>query len=925
MSDLKQVGKQTWAWIILVLSGFGCTNATTSNLPVSSGGGLAATYLYVSPSGDDSKTGTQSEPIKTFGHAVELVRSLLKLGSNVPIHVVFGDGEYPLSTTVQFNPADSGTDLAPVSYEAATGAKPVFTGGVHISGFTPYSNGIWRVQLPTVVSEGWNFEQLFVNGKRATRARYPNQNDSSPEESYLYMKDKVSNSITTSFIANLTDVAPVISLTTPQFDQTVMVAYHSWETSRHWLLNINSSTGQVTVKNDCLWGFGTFEVHPRYYFENFLAALDQPGEWFLDRSDGYLYYKPYLYEDLSTAEVVAPKLSTFLQFNGNAVNDIWVENINFYGLIFYYGQFLTPPEGVVNTQAAVNVPAVIDVNGARNIIFNTIEVAHIGTNAVWFKSGSSHSSFLNSYLHDLGAGGVKVGQTPTVGPSNPQSSLSQPIESHITIDNNIIEGGGRIHQSAIGVWISHSGDNQITHNQIGDLYYSGISVGWRFGYTPSYAVRNVIEFNRIHDIGQYAMNDFGGIYTLGESPGTSIANNVITDVYAYHSDGQGIYLDEGSSSITVQNNLVQRTHHATFNIHYGRENVVKNNIFGFGKYGQIAGGRQELYRSFDFQNNIIIYDTPKLLQSYWLDGIDSGSKALSGWPHYRIHASKNLYFNTASLPVLFGFGTNLADWQSTGQEVGSIVADPKFLTLTDNTFTLDPSSPALSQGFALFDASKAGVYGSTKWTNLAKSLQSISHVVVANKSPPPATFFGGMYGFGVDSNGTGFSYPNPATGATSCPSGYTASQVFGTPSTDQPLYICTKAPVSGEKEVLNFGGVYSEYLSPYRSNANAIRPNPATGGASCPLGYTAQKMLGSPQTSAFPGGDHNLYICYRSGLASGESFYSFGGAYGSGGVTGYVNPITQAASCPAGYDVNPQMLNSSGEDYPLQVCARLRQ
>ena len=146
------------------------------------------------------------------------------------------------------------------------------------------------------------------------------------------------------------------------------------------------------------------------------------------------------------------------------------------------------------------------------------------------------------------------------------------------VDNNLIHDGGKIDPGAVGVWIGRTSYNRVSHNEICDLCYTGISVGWSWGYAPPSAHHNLVELNHIHDIGRGLLGDMGGIYCLGDSPGTVLRNNLVHDVYDYHTGALAIYTDEGSTGIVIENNIGYGTTYANFHQHYGRENVVRNNI-----------------------------------------------------------------------------------------------------------------------------------------------------------------------------------------------------------------------------------------------------------------------------------------------------------------------------------------------------------
>ena len=360
--------------------------------------------------------------------------------------------------------------------------------------------------------------------------------------------------------------------------------------------------------------------------------------------------------------------------------------------------YKTPPDGNEPAQAAAPVDAVITADFADNIDFRNCEIAHTGTYAFWFRRACSNCVVSQCYMHDLGAGGVKIGETQI------RQEMSE-ITNNITIDNNIIRDGGHVFPCAVGIIIFNASDNKLTHNEIADLRYSGISVGWVWGYAYSPSKRNTIEFNHIHHLGWGELCDMGGVYTLGASEGTTVSNNHIHHVYSFDYGGWGLYTDEGSYGIKMENNLVYVCKNSGFHQHYGKENIIRNNIFAFNIRSQLQATRIEEHRSISFTNNIIYFDKGTLLSS--------------NWHKFNLLTDNNIYWDTRTKDIMFG-DMSFTEWKKSGKDLHSIIADPQFVNPAVYDFRLKNKSAVRKINFVPFDYTKAGVYGSEEWKKLAE-------------------------------------------------------------------------------------------------------------------------------------------------------------------------------------------------------------
>jgi len=696
--------------------------------------------LYVAPSGNDAWTGRleapnsqgNDGPLATITGARDAIRRLRgslettqaaapssktlsggkvvrparqrEGGREQTIVVHVRRGTYRIAQPIRFTPQDSGSRQHPIIYRASQPRRPVIDGGRVITGWKQ-EGSLWIADIPDVRDGKWAFSSLWVNGQRRQPARTPNPThpwgDDPTDRDYFHTQGPV-------FQPAKTGGKPTKSRTkfvyrdgeipsAEQVGDAVLVIFHSWATSLMRIKHVDRAKHVVEFTGPARWPFGQWQADQRYFIAHVFDGLDMPGEWYLNRKAGKLYYWPLAGEAIDTAEVVAPVARQLLVLSGDPPHHRYVEHLRFEGLVFRYTEFPISARGHSDAQAAFAVDAAVQATGARHCTLERCRVASTGNYGVWFRAGCQDNVLRHCELDDLGAGGVRVGEG-----SSPAGKAEAALRN--TIDNNFIHEGGRIFRSAVGVWIGRSSYNRVTHNEISHFRYTGVSVGWSWGYAPSSAHHNRIEWNHIHHIGLGQLNDMGAIYTLGISPGTVLRGNHIHDVYSHPRlyGGWGLYTDEGSSQIVLEGNLVYRTRSGSFHQHYGRNNRVVNNILAFSEGPQVVRSREEDHNSFFFQRNVVYYDNGHLLGGTWKNG------------HWTM--DHNCYWDASKHPVTFA-GRSSDAWQAEGFDIHSIVADPLFKAPKTGDFRLSAGSPVEKIGFVPLKIDRAGLYGDAEWVD----------------------------------------------------------------------------------------------------------------------------------------------------------------------------------------------------------------
>jgi len=647
-------------------------------------------FSGLAPAADEYGNG----PFQTLDRALRLIRQMRLTGVDKPLTIELVDDYYlsaPLSLT---------NGLKRLTIESY-GSRKRIIGGVRIEGWqrdTFHDIPCFSAKLPEKEDGGaWAFTDLFVNGKRAKTTRYP-------KEGMLYLVDteeqirsgvhfhaEHNSGNSKWFIVHPEDLAEL-----DRIEDATINYYHYWIDEHSPIESYDRESGKLVMAYTSRFSCSAIyekDSHgaTKYYLTNVPNTFGAPCEWYLDREAQTVYYIP---EDPSISpeeiEAFAPTVSHLFEIEGE---DLRIRDLE---LTCTTGDYASiTPQSLNNElpskpiqyggdiQSVCWAPAAIRIQQATRCEISDCYLHGLGIHGIEIGTACRNVRIEDNHIEDICAGGIKI-----LGRCVDEDTAL--TTANCTIRGNHIHHCGRRYAAGCGILAMHTSDNEIFDNEIHDLEYSGISAGWVWGYTDSTSYGNRILRNHIYNIGNGNLSDMGGIYLLGRQRGTVVAENRIHDVTCFTYGAWGIYLDEGSSYITVEKNVIYRTGRESLHLHYGSHNVVKNNIFFGGASGCVRVSKDEYHEQIVLEQNIMITD---------------GAPFYTRRGAHTLASRRNILWDrSGNAPILFehkdGTRYDRQTWQETfGHDKGSLFADPKLERLEDFDFTLAQDSPALSLGF----------------------------------------------------------------------------------------------------------------------------------------------------------------------------------------------------------------------------------
>jgi hypothetical protein len=564
-----------------------------------------AAEIWVSPKGSDSNPGTKEKPMATLSLALRKMRDLRRLNDSTLIdgaRIILRGGIYPMFEPLVFRPEDSGTPQCPTYIIAAQGETPVLSGGIQITGWKKAGNiaglpkvaqgNVWVADAPLVGGRPFEYRQMWVNNVKANRASDYDEGKVLPrilsvnnEKEELWIPKTWFGSVKDPrqmefFIHQWWAIATLRVKSVTAVGDSACVKFYQPESriefEHPWPAPF------IDVKKDQ-------NGNSAFFFMNDIRFLDRPGEWYHDQMAGKIYYWPRKGENIDKSSVTVPVLENLVEVCGSLekpVSYIYFQGINFehatwmrpaqaghvplqagfYLLDAYHLEKPGTPDkaGLENQAWLGRQTAGITVTNASHLSFERCNFRHMAATGLDFISGTSYNTVEGCIFSDLGGTAINMGY---FGDASFEAHLPYiPTDERVVcnnerIANNYITNVTNEDWGCVGIGLGFVKNVTVEHNEISNINYSGISVGWGWTRTINCMSSNKITANHIHHFARN-MYDVGGIYTLSAQPNTEVSKNSIHDLLKapYTHDPkhyQYIYFDENSSFIRAVDNWTE--------------------------------------------------------------------------------------------------------------------------------------------------------------------------------------------------------------------------------------------------------------------------------------------------------------------------------------------------------------------------------
>ena len=466
-------------------------------------------------------------------------------------------------------------------------------------------NGLWKAPLPE------DHSSLYRNGKKVPFSRWP-------KKEYITCSkwEHEWNSEANKWNFNRMHIALPEELC-EALNQSVLSAYFGWMNNRWTDFKADPEGISLNPENRQLAG------HCKFFFEKLPLKYLEPGEWLPQEEQGFFYYKPLPGETFKDAEFTTSGTKTILTIDG-------AENITFEDITFSCNGDSSLDCG---KQADILGSAAIVLKKGKNCTFRNCRISNVARWGIVMENGCCGNRIENCTFEHLGSGAIRI-------EGENSGTVPEEISEGNTIESCRILHGGQHWGCCAAILITDSAKNTVRNCDISYFPYSGISCGWTWDYKTSPAYANIIDSNTVHDLGHdHLLIDMGGIYLLGDQPGTMVTNNHVYNIVG-DSTVFGIYLDEGSSNISILRNIVHDCTSEPFHVHYGKHNLVTGNIFAASPGSPAVGftrGTMNFKNEFVpgdkvcwFNRNLCIANGMTIYMKYLLE-IEGKQEMLDSW------------------------------------------------------------------------------------------------------------------------------------------------------------------------------------------------------------------------------------------------------------------------------------------------------